>query len=180
MICWPLINLWQLWERYERRIRAWCSLKAFVMIDNSAVFLSVRLEASYMLLLIKMDSSEWKRPATVRQPRCNGSACFCAYWPTARKRRLERCVPLQYCACSPDVFSVLFILHWPPRWLWIKPHFFCKAHHTRDTKLQRIMKRDFLEFNWKIFRKKLQLTEEEAWFILLLFALFWSIYFLLC
>lgn len=151
------------------------------MIDNSAVFLSVRLEASYMLLLIKMDSSEWKRPATIRQPRCNGSACFCAYWPTARKRRLERCVPLQYCACSPDVFSVLVYTSPTSKLTVTKTFFFfCKAHHTRDTKLQRIMKRDFLECNWKIFRKKLQLTEREAWFIWLLFALFWSIYFVLC
>jgi hypothetical protein len=36
------------------------------------------------------------------------SVCFCAYWSTARNRRLERCVPLQYCACFQDVFSVVF------------------------------------------------------------------------
>ena len=49
VIYWSLVNLWQVWERYEAQIRAWCT----VLIGNSTGLMSAWLEGSCYMLYIK-------------------------------------------------------------------------------------------------------------------------------
>ena len=49
VIYWSLVNLWQVWERYEAQIRAWCT----VLIGSSTGLMSAWLEGSCYMLYIK-------------------------------------------------------------------------------------------------------------------------------